>query len=1726
MDKKNKSSFDYFNNAIKKNRSILIALSCVAIGLIAVFLSIQFSSALPSGTSKPSGWHKVTSHLSKKEDDDFYRLMQSKTFSDYTSFSGSWTSLERMDKDTSCKTRKIKLKKGTNTYNTSFVVPKGIKYLGKEYNLKITIKEIKSDVAYNSSADLDRNNTLAINCHSTKYPAFMMETEKDKHVEFKVQVDILDGSKLVKIPDLVIGLTDVDAYQSYKVPDKVTTKTAYAPQVSINYFNQAASATYIDPDNYLRLKSVADKAHSSDINDGRIYVDSPTASTGSYTMWFGFDERAGSAIDLLIHRWTVTYKAGTGANLTGEKTEKRMSGGSPSASEEIQNPSPKSGYGGSPIYNCTMGGKSVVTNGTKADVKAVKLTDDMTCTISYNPIYKVTYAVDGTGGSITGKTSENVAKNNSPTGTTEKANTGYQRTGWTCTQPSDRQGTTTVVGPNGTMAQIKALKITANTDCKVKYSPIPEDPKYTVTYASADNGGTVTGTTSEIVEKGKKPIADVTDTANDNFNTTDKWTCKDDNGDIIAGLSEVSISRIKLTEIYQNMSCIVPHTPKTPAPVNYRVTYAVDGTGGSITGKTSETVSSGDNPSGTTEKANNHYNIAGWKCTAEGTTVLPEGSSMSSLRNLVITANTDCLVKYNPDPKYTVTYESADNHGEVTGTTSESVWENEYPSGLVTDTPSEGYVTTNKWTCVNHETQNVIAGLSEVQLSIIKSTKVTQNMDCNVPHATDPVPVKYESENGTIPDSALHNETVMRGSKASGSTNVPNPGYSFKGWLNDVPVKINNEIKSPGTLLTDEEVRNSIITTATTFTAINIPMDYTITYETDNGGTITNSTTQDGKRIDTRQYGEKIESGANLKTKPGYTLTGWSCKDNNGSPVSTLQNTSMETIEAWTVIHDLYCKATHTSNKYTITYETDGKGTVPKALDDNGSPTNNNNELVEFGENPNGAVETPNSGYSTTHWSCNKNVTLKDGTDVTANSNITMANIKNIVMDKDLTCTVYHAKNNYIVTYNNTDGHGSVTGVNGGGEGSSTESVKYDGNPSGASYSPNLGYKYEKWTVDKNVTLIDGTTVSSGSPISESDIKKVLVRENLTFTVWFEKEVLVTLNKYEMLEDGTRTQTTLEGAEFELHEGSSAGKCLGGPYTGKNECESHGLCKYTKEIDGEDCDVVVQKETAEGCELEVEADYGKNMVYTPYKWEDSSSRLIGEYTTDSNGQIKVSKITDSTGKTTNFEKGKEYYFLETKAPKSYTITNEVTSFVVGNEDIVLNVYNKRKLGEVKLVKTDKKGNRLEGAKFGLYKKGVTGDNSIEYTSSTVRANKSSAGIVIDGDKTFGNSSIKYLNNQFTSEKIEEALGKATISQVKSIISPYYTNDTDDINAIEIENYSADLYGILLISSISNDGTEIIGTLYLVNKSEPSSSTYGRVGTYTTNANGEINIDELTWADYYLKEISPPKGYQLNEERYEFTLDRETVNDTIELDAEDIEAKGRVLLTKEDENGDPLSGAKFNIYKNDGTLVKYNLTTDNNGQISVDGLPFGLYYFDEIEAPTGYGLSEEKGAFEISKDNINNLVKVTMTNSRNAKPYVRVIKKIKKSDIVYEHGEATFIYRLSGNDTYDIDHEYYKTVTFKQSVVDEQNTEYVTLTAIFKGLNPGIYTLNEEIVNRYTINQITDISSTGILEGDSVKFTLTSNSSNGEATFVNKKTKQSGLSHTDIIINSFKKGVNK
>ncbi|WP_278184011.1 MSCRAMM family protein, partial [Clostridium perfringens] len=148
---------------------------------------------------------------------------------------------------------------------------------------------------------------------------------------------------------------------------------------------------------------------------------------------------------------------------------------------------------------------------------------------------------------------------------------------------------------------------------------------------------------------------------------------------------------------------------------------------------------------------------------------------------------------------------------------------------------------------------------------------------------------------------------------------------------------------------------------------------------------------------------------------------------------------------------------------------------------------------------------------------------------------------------------------------------------------------------------------------------------------------------------------------------------------------------------------------------------------------------------------------------------------------------------------------------------------------------------------------------------------------------------------------------------------------------------------------------------------------------TTDENGQISLNDLAPGDYQFIETKAPEGYELDETPVKFTI-VVGQKEAIKIEKVNIATPGSVILTKKDsQSGHVLKGAIFNLQNQEGINIRTDLTTDENGQISLNDLAPGDYQFIETKAPEGYELDEtpvkftivvgQKEAIKIEKVNI-------------------------------------------------------------------------------------------------------------------------------------------------------------
>ena len=380
------------------------------------------------------------------------------------------------------------------------------------------------------------------------------------------------------------------------------------------------------------------------------------------------------------------------------------------------------------------------------------------------------------------------------------------------------------------------------------------------------------------------------------------------------------------------------------------------------------------------------------------------------------------------------------------------------------------------------------------------------------------------------------------------------------------------------------------------------------------------------------------------------------------------------------------------------------------------------------------------------------------------------------------------------------------------------------------------------------------------------------------------------------------------------------------------------------------------------------------------------------------------------------------FYGETTIPgtQNYLVTYDPFGDVAGraNMNVATNT------GKIEIVKTDDETFKpIEGVTFGLYKKDGT---------EVARATTDSEGIAVFQGL--------YQNDYVLKEL--ETNKDYVLSKVEFDVNVEYNKTT----RTEIENEHKK--GNLKIYKVDKDNHKI--ALGNVSFDLYSKEFEKVIGTYATNVDGEIYIENLRTGDYSLIEKNTGKWYNLAED----TEIKVEWNETTETTIENELKKGRVKVIKVDnENSEiKLAGVEFEVLDKDGKVLE-KITTNEQGEAYTSRYAIRDYqnlYLHEIKTNEYYKLNDKQIEVELKA---NQITTVTVGNDKK-KGQVEVIKvdkdnnEIKIPDVTFE------VYDEENNlvDTLVTDKEG-KAVS-KLLPIDQEYTVKETITG-------NTYVLNEE-----------------------------------------------------------------
>lgn len=362
---------------------------------------------------------------------------------------------------------------------------------------------------------------------------------------------------------------------------------------------------------------------------------------------------------------------------------------------------------------------------------------------------------------------------------------------------------------------------------------------------------------------------------------------------------------------------------------------------------------------------------------------------------------------------------------------------------------------------------------------------------------------------------------------------------------------------------------------------------------------------------------------------------------------------------------------------------------------------------------------------------------------------------------------------------------------------------------------------------------------------------------------------------------------------------------------------------------------------------------------------DENNTLVEKLTTDENGYAISSLI-----------KYGDYTLKEISTNDNYILSDKVIDIQIREhkKTYTYNIVNDAIKGKLQIVKIDSKDveRAVVGAVFDVVaedvfgvKKGTVVDtittdkNGFAFTKDLRKGRYYAVEKYVSDEYLLNNS--KYYVNIIENEKIEIVRIKNEPVKLRLRILKYDEN-TKEKKAIE-----GTVFKIVNADTKEDvEFTEFIG-IRPIKRVE-----------FTTDENGEIVLpQELRAGNYKLVEIKATRGYKGIED-IEFRVDRNTKYDEIELlgkvhtiSVGNERIKANLKLIKVDKNTkERLKGVTFKIKGIDGFMKgeEIEVTTDENGEVTLEGLYYGKYSIKEIKGADGYLEYDKEIEFDVEEDN--------------------------------------------------------------------------------------------------------------------------------------------------------------
>lgn len=358
-------------------------------------------------------------------------------------------------------------------------------------------------------------------------------------------------------------------------------------------------------------------------------------------------------------------------------------------------------------------------------------------------------------------------------------------------------------------------------------------------------------------------------------------------------------------------------------------------------------------------------------------------------------------------------------------------------------------------------------------------------------------------------------------------------------------------------------------------------------------------------------------------------------------------------------------------------------------------------------------------------------------------------------------------------------------------------------------------------------------------------------------------------------------------------------------------------------------------------------DFGGKAVFTVNAKQVNRSQEV-EVSDDTGNSVLVT-INNDTGEIINTNKA--------STPDFVKVNDTIEYMVMINGD-------KNEVESFKGVDSHSAGMEYIPGSFYAQEDGTWVDMT-DYFTTSLDAN---GNLVIENTKPFDTRVLLYYKMSTTSQ--EEVYHNDFEANYDSTVETASDDVWYEEEASSWVNYT---HGNIEVTKVDENGNPLAGAEFDIINNK------GKIVDHVvTGEDGKAMTDNLPLGKYTVVETKAPDGYVLDNTPHPVTITMKDSDMIFEVTIEDKIATGNIQITKENEEGETLPCAEFDILDSDGNVVDHVVTNENGIATSVD-LPLGEYSVIETKAPDGYELDET--AHKVTIESNGQVVKITITDEK-------------------------------------------------------------------------------------------------------------------------------------------------